>query len=100
MTNVANTILNQLGANRFISMTGAKMFVGGSDMLMFSLPARSTKNGINKVRITLLPNDTYKIEFMKIRGTSPIKMVSETSGVYADTLRQIFTNETGLYTNL
>ncbi|MGI9949502.1 hypothetical protein [Vibrio hyugaensis] len=36
---IANTILAQLGGNRFIVMTGAKQFVAIEQGLMFTLPA-------------------------------------------------------------
>ena len=97
MTNeVAKIILQQLGGNKFIAMTGAKGFVGGKNMLMFALPARFAKDGINKVRITLGSRDTYKVEFMKIRGTQPIKVISELNDVYCDSLQRLFTEHTGL----
>ena len=35
---VANTILQQLGGNKFRVMTGAKNFVGSNDALTFRLP--------------------------------------------------------------
>lgn len=97
---VPQIILQQLGGSKFITMTGAKSFVGGKDMLMFALPARFAKDGINKVRITLEPSDTYKVEFMKIRGTQPVKIVAEVDSVYADMLQRIFTSHTGLDTRL
>jgi SH3-like domain-containing protein len=97
---VPQIILQQLGGNRFCAMTGAKNMVGGTDMLMFSLPARFAKDGINKVRITLTPSDTYRVEFMKIIGTKPVKVISEYDDVYADSLRRVFTSATGLDTHL
>ena len=97
---VARTLLQQLGGNKFIALTGAKSFVGGTDRLMFSLPANFAKGGINKVRITLTPADLYNVEFMKIRGTQPVKVIAEVDGVHADNLRRIFTRQTGLDTYL
>ncbi|EIP9270516.1 hypothetical protein LT886_002400, partial [Salmonella enterica] len=51
---IAVEILNQLGGNKFIAMTGAKNFVwlekGG---LIFKLPSNFARNGINLVRIKL-----------------------------------------------
>ncbi|MEY5370762.1 hypothetical protein WI850_24050, partial [Salmonella enterica subsp. enterica serovar Corvallis] len=68
---IAVEILNQLGGNKFIAMTGAKNFVwlekGG---LIFKLPSNFARNGINLVRIKLEPSDTYNIEFLKSRGAS------------------------------
>lgn len=98
---VANTILQQLGGRKFIVMTGAKDFLGNENSLMFGLPRTRdfVKNGINKVRITLEPRDTYKVEFFKLRGVN-IKTVAETSGIYADVLQRTFTAYTGLDTRL
>ena len=98
---VANTILEQLGGRRFRVMTGAKDFVGGENSLMFRLPSTPhfVKDGINKVRITLEPSDTYKIEFFKIRGVK-FKTVAETRDIYFDQLQEVFTRHTGLTTRL
>lgn len=98
---VSKTILEQLGGQKFIVMTGAKAFVGGSDYLMFALPGNPgyVKDGWNKVKITLTPDDLYEVTFMRIRGLKVMK--EETvKGVYNDMLRSIFTKYTGLYTSL
>lgn len=39
---VANEILRQLGGDRFVIMTGAKMILGGSDFLQFGMPRALT----------------------------------------------------------
>ena len=96
---IAQTILNQLGGNRFIAMTGAKNFVGSDSALMFSLSSRDTKNKSNKVRITLTNMDDYTVEFFNIRGVK-VKEVSKHEGVYFDVLQEVFTRQTGLYTSL
>lgn len=97
---VANTILQQLGGRRFIAMTGAKNLIGGNDMLAFKLGfAAHQARGVSHVRITLLPSDLYKMEFLNIRGTN-IKTVKVVEGVYCDQLQGIFTETTGLYTRL
>lgn len=98
---IANTILQQLGGNKFRMMTGAKDFVGGKDYLMFAVPARSTKNGINKVKITLELNDTYTIEFMKCNFKNyTCDTIVKDEIVYADDLQRFFTAATGLDTHL
>jgi hypothetical protein len=94
---VAETILQQLGGKRFIVMTGARSFVGSDHALMFALP--SCKNGINKVRITLDPSDTYTVEFFRIRGMKS-ELIKSLSDVYFDQLQEVFTDETGLFTTL
>jgi hypothetical protein len=95
---VAQTILQQLGGNKFRVMTGAKNFMEDGDSLIFWIP---TKNGIDNVIITLEFTDTYRMTFQKWnRKTLQQKIVYTVGGVYADQLQSIFTNQTGLDTHL
>jgi len=97
--NIAKTILEQLGGNKFVVMTGAKNFLNIGNGLSFKLPgAGFTKNGINYIKIILEPNDTYTMEFGRIRGTN-YKIISQHSDIYFDQLQEIFTQETGLDTH-
>lgn len=98
---VAKTILEQLGGNKFIVMTGAKKFVGSPNSLTFRLPgARGfCKDNINSVQVTLDPNDTYTVAFARVRG-SDIKVISMVRDVYCEQLQEIFTEQTGLLTSL
>jgi hypothetical protein len=96
---VGGEILAQLGGSKFRAMTGAKDFVRSSDSLRFKLPSNFAKHGINLVRITLDPSDTYTMTFYKMHGTD-VREIEEISGVYADQLRDIFTDVTGLDTSL
>ena len=96
---VANTILNQIGGRRFIMMTGAKNFVASEKGITFRLPARSAKQGINKVRIVLMPDDTYEMQFIKYANMMD-KRISTSTGVYCDMLEDIFESQTGLYTSI
>ncbi|MFB9085261.1 hypothetical protein ACFFW8_05020 [Erwinia tracheiphila] len=97
---IAVEILNQLGGNKFITMTGAKNFFwlenGG---LIFKLPSNFACNGINLVKIELDPSDTYNVDFFKSRGTS-LKSIASYTMIYCDQLQDIFTETTGLYTYL
>ncbi|EDZ4570188.1 hypothetical protein GVS27_22935 [Salmonella enterica] len=97
---IAVEILNQLGGNKFIAMTGAKNFVwlenGG---LIFKLPSNFACNDINLVKIELDPSDTYNVEFFKSRGAS-LKSIASYTMIYCDQLQDIFTETTGLYTHL
>lgn len=97
MKNVAETILEQLGGNRFIAMTGAKQFAGGADMLQFSI-GRGAKNKANKVKVTLA-GDLYRVDFFNIRGVN-IKELGTVENVYADRLAAVFTEQTGLDTRI
>lgn len=99
MENVANIILQTLGGGRFIAMTGAKLFTQDANALNFRLPANFANHGINHVRVTLEPSDTYSVRFGKVRGLN-FKIVEERDDVYAEDLRRVFTSVTGLDTSL
>lgn len=103
-TTPADVILSQLGGRRFCVMTGAKHIFSdkGGLALVFQLP-RGARDGINAVRVELDPSDTYTVTFTKIgtaRNGYKATQVKQLEGVYADMLRNIFTQVTGLYTNL
>lgn len=97
ISQVAKTILQQLGGNKFLTMTGAKNLVGDKDKLMFALGRN--KASTNKVIITLRTTDLYDMEFGRIRGSS-YKTLKVFRGVYADQLQEIFADYTGLATRL
>jgi len=97
---VANTILAQLGGNKFRAMTGARNFAGSDNSLTFRFPNRK---GPNSCRVTLNSMDLYDVEFMRIRrskGVPGVKTTAKRNGLYADQLQSVFTEETGLYTHL
>ena len=97
---VANAILLHLGDGKFVAMTGARDIVGSADALTFKLPVRSAKQGIDAVRVRLDPSDTYTMTFYATGRGGKGAVVREVSGVYADSLRTLFTGVTGLYTGL
>lgn len=96
---IAETILRQLGANRFTTTTGARQFLAIERGLQFRLPSNFARDGINSVRITLDASDTYSIRWAKIRGLN-IKDCGESEGIYADQLRAEFKRKTGLDTSI
>ncbi len=112
---VCNTIMQQLGGNKFLAMTGSKpLHYGTNDSGNDFITLKLTRNevGAKWLRISLLPSDTYKMEFikekktldksylpMKIYDKAPVTVV-EKEGVYCDMLQSIFTSVTGLYTSL
>lgn len=96
---IAQIILQQLGGNRFITMTGAKNLVGGENYLQFNIAANMTKNKINMVKIELTPADTYTVTFYNLRATT-LKTISEHIDVYCDQLVKLFESKTGLFTYL
>lgn len=93
----AKEILNQLGGNKFIAMTGSKEFIDMGDGLKMKLTTNKIK--AQYLYIQILQNDTYKMTFAKISKMQWF-VISETSGVYADMLQSVFTEKTGLKTRL
>ena len=100
MPTFAATLIDQLGGNRFIAMTGAKEFVYDEkkSSLRFRI-GRGAKNKANIVTIRLNDMDLYDIEFHYLRGIN-CRLISEHSDIYAEQLREMFTKETGFYTSL
>ena len=99
MSRVAETIYQQLGASKFAAMTGAKNFVYGDDMLMFSIPRNMSP--YNKVRITYRPIvDLYNMEFLKVTRAGGVDKADEYTNVYASELQELFTMVTGMQTSL
>lgn len=94
---IAKTILEQLGGNRFIAMTGARDLVAHADGLSFRLPRGFAKNKCTHVRIKLTPADLYDVTFQAYNARKLIlREISTHDGIYADSLRELFTAETGL----
>lgn len=96
---IAETIRTQLGGQRFMVMTGAKDFVAFDAGLRFKLPRGFARNGINLVSIKLEANDTYTVLFQKFYKLN-VTTVATVENVYADSLRAVFTEATGLDVNL
>ena len=94
---VAETILEQLGGSMFVAMTGAKNIVGDDTMIQFKVGRNNA--GITNVRIVLNAFDTYTVTYYRIRGIS-ITEVSMDDCVFAEDLRRVFEERTGLYTSL
>jgi len=100
-TEIATTILQQLGGNKFKVMIGAKNIFScdNNRALSFQLPSRFAANGINYVKITLDPSDTYIMYFGKIAKRTLTEVATYTD-IYCDMLQAMFTRETGLDTHL
>ena len=121
---IANTILQQLGGNKFVVMTGAKQLVAIENGLRFRIGRNDSK--ANMVRIVLKADDTYKMEFIKIgnmtnryailqkskdrddflrkleaaeKRAEP-KVLEEYDGIYCDQLEELFSDYTKLATRL
>ena len=96
---VAQIILNQLGGNKFVSITGAKHIVVYPNALSFQLPSGVTKNKANYVKVTLNSNDLYDVIFCKIFKLD-MREISSFGDIGASSLIELFNSETGLVTNL
>ena len=98
---IAETIFKQLGGQRFIVMTGCKHFSQTTNGIQFKVGKNA--NGINHCRIDLDGSDLYKVEFLRVtrsRYKIVSRVVSEHQGIFADQLRAVFEQATGLYTSL
>ena len=95
---VAETILEQLGGNKFCMMTGAKNLGGTEDSLSMRIGRNSSNS--NYLKITLNSMDTYDMEFAKLTRMGEKKSVTEYNNIYNDMLTDQFTAHTGMYTSL
>ena len=93
MSEVAQTILEQLGGNMFVAMTGAKDFSTSGRDLTFKLP------GGQAFKITLNGSDTYDIDHYVIRG-HVVNDRGREEGIYCDMLRGVFERMSGFRTSL
>ena len=98
---IALTILQQLGGNKFLAMTGAKVkYFGESDKMPYlQLELKPNKSKAKYLRISLRLDDTYNIVFEKI-SKDIVQIVKSLEGVYCDMLVEIFERTTGFYTKL
>jgi hypothetical protein len=97
---VAQTILQQLGGQRFLVMTGAKNLIGSADSLTLRINSVNYDGKrVNVVKVTLDPLDTYTVTASYLRA-GKLKTVATVSDVYNDALQAVFTRVTGLHTSL
>lgn len=100
---IAKTILEQIGGRRFAVMTGSKDFTDMGNGLRMSL-ARN-KTSANRLDIIydagadLYNMRFYRKTFSKKTFDSRTKDITTHEGIYCDTLEDMFTMETGLYTH-
>ena len=93
------TILKQLGGNKFIAMTGAKNLATGGNKKNLSFSIGRNSKGVTHVMIKLTSMDTYEMEFINMRGAKR-KVIKKVKGVYGDMLPKIFQKYTGMRTRL
>lgn len=109
-TEIANTILQQLGGRRFVVFTGSKDFMAIENGLKMSLAKNASK--ANRLEITLNGADLYNMKFYRYtpwrfstRGgkfteyPEKITIVKEYKNCYFDQLQELFTETTELYTH-
>ena len=99
--------------NRLKVMIGARDFIhsNGGRTIEFKFSAKANE-GINFCRITLNHSDLYDMEFIKIHRQPSLKRsiagakqkdpttIEEYQDVYADRLKDLFEETTGLYLSL
>ena len=95
MTTIAQLAGN---ANKLRAMIGVKQVGYDANSVTFKFAARAT-NGANCCTIVLDASDTYTVKFHSIRGLKCTPK-GETSDVYADSLRTVFEQSTGLRLSL
>lgn len=98
-------ILDQLGGQEFMLMTGStKPVVAGRSEdrpnPFAQVMLGQHEAGWEKLRVTLMPNDYYTMEFFKgLAAADEADIVTETyENVDAESLREIFTEVTGMDT--
>ena len=110
-------IVEQIGGNKFLAMTGSKFqYYGYDDLGYVYLMIKLTKNQSKAqyLKIQLNGLDLYDLTFSRIKRTltplakelgikiydEEVITVKEYTDVYADMLQDIFTSVTGMYTRL
>lgn len=104
----AYAMLMQLGGNKFLVMTGADklMAAGRTDSNpnpWLRMDLRRNKAQVNRLKITLMPTDTYKVEFYRqvLVDWEPVISHQQTfEMVYGEDLPALFTSVTGYDTHL
>ena len=104
----AYTILMQLGGNKFLVMTGAdKLLAAGrtahNPNPWLRMDLRKNQAGVNRLKITLMPTDTYTVEFYRQVLVDWVPVISHRQTfemVYGEDLPGLFTSVTGYDTHL
>lgn len=99
---IANTIWQQLGAQRFSLVTGCKPIVYGENdgkvYLLMSVGKNS--RAINRFEVSYNEGeDLYEVRFIRKRGVEA-HVVAKYEQVYCDMLHTLFEQHTGLTTTM
>lgn len=95
---IAKTIMQQMGGRRAMMMIGAKNLTSLDRGLAFSWPNRQRSRG-NYVEITLTGRDDYDMEFFNVSKKGK-KSVKRFPGLYFDQLVPTFEGHTGWYMSM
>ena len=95
---IAQTILSQLGGNKFVAMTGSKNFLAVENGINMKLTRNKCK--AQWLRITLNGKDLYDMKFYSADKELNKTTKVQYNDVYFDQLQNLFTQATGLYTSL
>jgi hypothetical protein len=98
--NIAAEILQQLGGNRFIAMTGARN-LSFADNGALTMHLRRNISGAKYLRIEINGSDLYNMIFRtQCKKDYSFPIVAQYENIYADQLQSIFTKVTGYNTTL
>lgn len=92
---IVTTIVNQLGGNQFVVMTGAQLMRDGAKLIVKFKGSKVA----NYMTIVLNSMDTYDVHFSKVRAGKQTN-IREYNGMYCDQIRGLFERVTGLRTSL
>jgi len=95
---IGRTILEQLGGNKFVAMTGAKHFVGFGNGVQFAIGRNISRS--NCIVITQNGKDLYDVAFWRFTPKTGMAMLSIYKDVGVEDLRGTFTAYTGMYCTL
>ena len=104
----AYIILLQLGGRRFLAMTRANELMAAGRTAnnpnpWLRLNLRRNLAQVNRLKITLMPSDTYKVEFYHQELVDWVPVITHAltfEMVYGDDLPALFTSVTGYDTHL
>lgn len=99
---IARTILDQLTAAEGRGIGWARMMLGARNIVALDAGVKfefmGNASGLNLVQVVLTADDTYTLELGTLREFKYTQRVLIES-LYADQLKPLFEEHTGLYTN-
>lgn len=97
-------VIAQLGGQKIFAMAFSRAVYGESEVTFHVAPCLKANDKISHVRVSLLPSDTYRVEFLYVpkRGARKwdVTTVDDVSEVFADSLIGIVESRTGLRLSL